>query len=40
MNAARTVIDDYDGRNGEDYEWWYSNYVDIQIQRAINCNAL
>ena len=38
-NSARTVIDDYDGRNAEDYEFWYANYVDIHDVRAMNCNA-
>jgi hypothetical protein len=40
QNSARTVIDDYNGRNAEDYEFWYANYVDIQNQRDINCNAM
>ena len=39
QNPARTVIDDYDGRNAEDYAFWYANYVNIHDLRAINCNA-
>lgn len=43
QDAARTIIDDRDGRRAADYIWWYANYVSYPVlldTQASNCGAL